>query len=378
MRRYLTNCAPSLFLLACGSTPERVAAPTSNRHSIDVKLRARIADADPCDKLVWLNQLAEGGDGMEQEVAEELEAERAHACHERNAPPPPPKDPVAEVPAKPAIDPNACSHERTKAELAKANAPADDAAVEAAFSHCVFARITQCQLALDSGVDQAIECWERAAWPELPADVDAKDVKRANLCLHEIKVIEDDVRHCATKDAREACVAPYKTYAPKCGLLDANGAWQAFATHDEADRRTQEEQRAAAAREAKLAKEAAEREAKLAKEAADRAEKLAKEDARCNGHSTLAFATKLKSEPTLSSPKGCRYQVVGRVVSTNNVFVAIVDPTSGGSMHLLRTREPFPDGTVIDGRVAMYDGIEKVELADGTTQALAVFKLVKP
>jgi hypothetical protein len=374
-----TLCLVALLLAACGSsTTEPVAPPAGNRHAVDVKLRARIAGADPCDKLEWLSQLARGGDGMEQEVAEELEAERVHACHERDAPPPKAVDPVPDVAAKPAIDPNACSHARTAAELARAGAPADDAAIEAAFSHCVFARITQCQLALDGGVEGAIACWERAAWPELPADVDPKEVKQVDLCLHEIKVIEDDVLHCATKDARDACVAPYSTYAPKCGMLDANSSWQAFASHDEADRRTQGAQRAAAEREAKAAKEAADREAKLAKEAADRTEKTAKEDARCNGHSTLAFATKLKTEPTLSSPKGCRYQVIGRVVSTNNVFVAIVDPTSGGSMHLLRTREPFPDGTVLDGRVAAYDGIEKVEMADGNPQALAVFKLVKP
>jgi hypothetical protein len=125
-----------------------------------------------------------------------------------------------------------------------------------------------------------------------------------------------------------------------------------------------------AERGAKEAKLKAEQEAKKAAEEA----KLAKEAERCFGRTTLEFAQKLKAQPGPRSVPGCKYQVVGRVVSRNNVFVQVADPT-GGLIVLLRTKEPFADGESIADRMGTFDSLEEAEMADGSKRAFAVFKL---
>ena len=95
---------------------------------------------------------------------------------------------------------------------------------------------------------------------------------------------------------------------------------------------------------------------------------------RCSGRTTMEFADRLRLQPGPRSVPGCKYQVIGRVFSRNNVFVQVMDPVSP-NLYLLRTREPFSEGDELADRTAAFDTIEEVEMADGTTRSFAVFKL---
>ena len=152
--------------------------------------------------------------------------------------------------------------------------------------------------------------------------------------------------------------------------------FQAKAHLDKEGQRIDADARKAADMDAKAAKERADKDAKAAKDRADKEAAAAKEIARCSGKSTLDVAQRVKTDQALKPPKDCKYEVVGRVASSNNMFVEVVDPVSGGFAHLLRTHEKLADGAVIEGRVATFDGLEQAEMADGSTSGLAVFKLV--
>ena len=211
---------------------------------------------------------------------------------------------------------------------------------------CLAAHLADCQNTLDTGtVDGALRCWDRNAWAELPAE----QVAATRVCLRELAAVEADVASCTRVKPNEHgdCVAPYFAYAPKCRLLDATEHWWVFQArmHLDADG--------------------------LRRDAA------AREVARCSGRTTLDLASELAADPALVPPSNCTYELAGKVASSNNVYVELVDPVSGKNVFLVATREKLADGTVIaPGRRAKLSGVEQAEMADGSTRPLPVFKLV--
>lgn len=302
-----------------------------------------------------------------------------------------PSTTVAQAPA-PEASSGACTRRRAEAEL-RAKTPGrapTRGMIDAEFQRCFQARLAACQLALDADADEGFACWKQDPWPEVPVGIPPEDVTGTGVCLTELKAVISDLRKCRTKKPaeRDACVTPYIGYAPKCPLLNADRMWRAFPGRADVERVAKADAERRAALDAKAAKEKAEREAKEAKqkaaeEAKQKAEeakraaeeaRIAKETERCFGRTTLDFAERLKAQPGPRSVPGCKYQVTGRVVSRNNVFVQLVD-SSGGIVFLLRTREPFADGELVAERTATFDSIEEAELADGSKRAFAVFKL---
>jgi hypothetical protein len=288
--------------------------------------------------------------------------------------------------------------------------------INAEFERCFQARLAACQLALDADIDEGLACWKAAPWPEVPASVKPEDIANASICLVELKGVIADLRKCRTKKAADldACVGPYIGYAPQCPLLKADRVWRLFPGRVDVERvalarRSPEEAKALKEKEAREAKEAklkaeqaakdaklkaeqaakdaklkAEQEAKQkaeeVKRAAEEAKrvaeeaKIAKETERCQGRTTLEFAERLKAQPGPRSVPGCKYQVIGRVISKNNVFVQLVDP-SGALIVLLRTKEPFAENQAVADRTATFDSIEEAEMADGSKRSFAVFLL---
>jgi hypothetical protein len=290
---------------------------------------------------------------------------------------------------KPALPPEpvsgACSRRRAEADLRAKypNRALNRANIDAEFQRCFAARLAACQLALDADADEGLACWKADPWPEVPAAVNPEDVPKTGMCLLELKAVIADLRRCRTKKPadQDACVAPYIGYSPQCALLKAERVWKAFPGREDVERVAKADAARRAEREAKDAKLKAEQEAKdaklkaeqEAKKAAEEA-KLAKEAERCFGRTTLEFAQKLKAQPGPRSVPGCKYQVSGRVVSRNNVFVQVSDP-SGGLIVLLRTKETFADGEEIADRMGTFDSLEEAEMADGSKRTFAVFKL---
>jgi hypothetical protein len=365
------RAAAAVLLIACGSPPApQEPAPVASRVGLEAKIRAQAEaiDGGPCKQSEWLTQYAGKYEGLEAEVAEDLSAEYSVKCH-----------PIAKREPDKKVDPRTgpCSVERAKAEVPEA----DDFEQGELVKKCVMNRIAECQAALDHGVDAALRCWDKLGWPELPPSVTPEQVLRTRVCLQELKAVEDDVGQCASVPPGDhgACVSPYLSYSPSCPLLDPSEGWWVFQAKAHLDKQGQQidaDARKAADRDAKAAKERADKDAKAAKERADKEAALAKETARCNGKTTLDVAKKLDDDQKLVVPKDCTYDVAGRVASSNNMFVEVVDPVSGRFAHLLRTREKLEDGTVLENRAARFDGLEQAEMADGSTKALAVFKLV--
>jgi hypothetical protein len=327
------------------------------------------------------------------------------------------------LPAEPVK--GACTRRRAEAELraqGRGRLPTRGQ-IDAEFLRCFRERLAACQLALDADIDEGLACWRQDPWPEVPSSVAPEDVGKTAICLVELKGVISDLRSCRTKKPadREPCIAPYIGYTPQCALLKADRVWRMFPGREDVERlakadaarrdpkaaKEQAEREAREAKEAQEAKRKAEQEAKQAadeakrkaeqeaKQAAEEAKRkaeqearrkaeeekrlaeearIAKEAERCFGRTTLEFADKLKAQPGPRSVPGCRYQVVGRVISKNNVFVQLVDP-SGALVFLLRTKEPFAEGQAVSERTATFDSIEEAELADGTKRPFAVFKL---
>ena len=363
-----------LILVACGSPPA-AKQPTAvgSRVEIEAKVRAQAEtiDGGPCKQAEWLTQYAAKYEGLEAEVGEDLEVEYEQKCHPiaRREPT------VSDKPPDPKTMP--CSRARAKLEEPES----DDIVQDAMVAKCVTNRIAECQAALDKGVEAALRCWDRLGWPELPPAVASEQIVKTRVCLQELKAVEDDVNACATVAPGDHgnCVSTYLSYSPSCVLLDPNEGWwvfQAKAHLDKDGQRIDAEARKAADKDAKAAKERADKEAKAARDRADKEAAAAKEIVRCSGKSTLDVAVKVKTDQSLRPPKDCKFEVVGRVASSNNMFVEVVDPVTGGTAHLLRTHEKLEDGTVLAGRIATFDGLEQAEMADGSTSGLAVFKLV--
>jgi len=412
---------------ACG--PKTAATPADpnaglSRGELEMELRQRLGrvEGDACAQESWLKQLIPTARGLQAEIAEELLAEQAFGCRQLKkpdgaAPGKQPdavatadgkdKDPAApadkDKPAdkdRPALPPEpvsgACSRKRAEADLrAKSpNRTLNRAAVDVEFQRCYAARIASCQFALDADVEEGLACWKQDPWPEVPAAVKPEDVANTAMCLLELKAVIADLRKCRTKKPadRDACVAPYIGYAPQCPLLKAERVWKAFPGREDVERVAKADAQRRTDRDAKVNKEKAdqetkeaklkaEQEAKAAKLKAEQDAKKAAEDAkiareteRCSGRTTLEFAEKLKAQPGPRTVPGCKYQVVGRVVSKNNAFVQLVDP-SGSLIFLLRTKEALADGEAIADRTASFDSIEEAELADGSKRSFAVFTL---
>lgn len=301
---------------------------------------------------------------------------------EKAAPSPLPAEPVG----------GACTRARAETDLRAKNSGRRPtrSQIDAEFERCFRDRVAACQLALDAEADEGFACWKQEPWPEVPASVAPEDIAKTGMCLLELKGVIADLRKCRAKKPadRDACVTPYIGYVPQCLLLKADRVWRAFPGREDVERAAQADLERRNPKDAKEAKLRAEREAKEAKLKAEQAAKQAAEEAkraaeeaktakeleRCFGRTTMEFADKLRTQPGPRAVPGCKYQVIGRVLSRSNVFVQVMDP-SGPNLYLLRTKEPFAEGDALADRTATFDNIEEVEMADGTKRPFAVFKL---
>lgn len=416
------------------TTPQAEEGEEISRGEIEMSVRASMGrvEGDICAKADWLRKLLPRAQDLQVEVVEELLAEQEQGCRKQKgvtavaaAPAMPgtapdaapdatakvaasatpeaakpdaakePAKPEAAAKAEPAVvaavaerrappaEPvtGACTRRRAEADLAKRDPKKKltRALVDAEFLRCFEGRIGTCQFALDAEIDEGLACWRQDPWPEVPAAVNAEDIGKTAMCLVELKGVIADLRRCRTKKPadRDACVAPYVGFAPACPLLAVDRVWKAFPGREDiervakadAERRAPWEKKKAAEAE-KAAKLKAEQDAKKAAEEA----KLAKEIERCYGRTTVEFAEKLKAAPGPRTAAGCKYQVAGKVVSKNNAFVQLADPT-GRLVVLIRTKEALAEGADVADRTGTFDSIEDVELADGTKQPYAVFKL---
>jgi hypothetical protein len=402
------------WIAACGPRPAAGPADPAaagggpDRGELEMELRQRLArvEGDACAKQAWLKELVPKARGLQAEVAEELLVEQAAGCRrlkaapdaaapdaaapdaavaaseDKAAPAPAPGD--AQRPAAPEPVQGACTRRRAEHELRAQSRgrPPTRGQIDAEFVRCFHARLAACQLALDADIDEGLACWRQDPWPEVPASVEPGDVAQTATCLVELKGVIADLRRCRTKQPadRDPCIAPYIGYTPQCTLLKADRVWRMFPGREDVERLAQAD---ADRRDPKAARERAEREAREAREAKLKAEeekrlaeqaRLAKEAERCFGRTTLEFAEKLKAQPGPRSVPGCKYQVVGRVFSRNNVFVQLVDP-SGALVVLLRTKEPFAEGEAVADRTATFDSVEEAETTDGSKRAWPVFVL---
>jgi hypothetical protein len=362
-------CACSL-IFPSKQTTEKPKAPT--REDIDVAVRAELdqVPGDACAKAAWLAKQTDR-DGLRGEVIEEIQTKTVFACKQLHAP----RLAATTTTEEPAVELTfdvPCTRKDIEAKLREvAPKKLDDPktagdTIEDAFARCFATKVKECQTALDAEVDEGVACWRKQSFTEVPKSVDAGDVGATTMCLGELKAVVSDLRACGKKKPaeRDACVSPYVGYVPKCPLLDPNRAWTAFPGHADVERVANADAKKKAEREEKVAKEKAEREARIAKEAE-----------RCFGRSTIEVAQRLHASPGPRTFPGCTYKVEGKVVSHNNVYVQLADPT-GTLVMLLRTREAFTDGAVLAGeRSATFDTLEEAEMEDGSKQSFPVFKL---
>jgi hypothetical protein len=339
------------------------------RAEFDEHLRGELAKQpeDACARQKWIADYALTAKGLEAEVAEELKAEQVFACRQQKGGGKlaDKTTPVAAEP-EPLVFEAECTRQIAETKLReRGDKKIDKPAVEEAFAQCFNARVKACQTALDADIAEGIVCWRKHPWPEAPASIDAKDLGATAICLGELSAVVTDLKSCQTKKQaadRDACMAPYVGYVPKCAVLDAAKAWQTFPGHEDLERLANADAKRRADREAKIAKEKAEREARIAKEVA-----------RCNGATTLDIATRVSKEGSLPKVPGCRYQLAGNVLGKNNVYVQLAD-ASGKIVFLVKTRDDLANATLGE-RTALFDAVESAELADGSTQKFAVFVL---
>jgi hypothetical protein len=368
----------ALVLGACNLVfpkPEQPAVPKpTTRPEIEEHLRAAIAEqpGDACAKAAWIGkgELVRGADTaapeLAAEIAEELRAEQAFACRKARGGGTLADSAAGRDEPEPLTWEGACTRADAEAKLrARGDRNVGRAAIEEAFAECFAARVTRCQAALDTKLEGGIACWREHPWPEAPAAVDGSELGATTLCLSELQAVASDLRACTERKKpaeRDACVAPYVGYVPKCALLDASAAWSTGPWAADIERLATAD-----------AKRRADREAKLAKEKAEREARIAKERERCHGLTTVELAERLVSSPTVSKVPGCRYRVTGNVLSRNNVYVQLANH-NGKVVFLLRTREAVEPATLAE-RTALFESVEEAELADGTTQKFAVFTL---
>jgi hypothetical protein len=97
---------------------------------------------------------------------------------------------------------------------------------------------------------------------------------------------------------------------------------------------------------------------------------------RCGGRFAVDLVLELQWSHMPSNVASCRYEVIGRVLSSNAQFVQIA---LGETVYLLRTSQTFVDGAFLEiGALhghARYEGITHVQLKDGS-HALPVFVLL--
>lgn len=366
---------------ACGSSRSSTATSTStqpidsrSRAQIEADLRAHLKTIDdPCARATWIRRHAADAEGVEREVSDAINQEEAKLCADAVAAHTSAGD-AADPTKQPVVVTNIrltppCTQLRADSELRRhpeTPRPITSGMIEAVLGPCVTERIATCQSALATSLDAAITCWDSQPWTDLPASLDPATLAKTTGCLRELKGIAADLATCPklAPASRASCVSPYLTYTPSCPPLDVLPTWKALPGHAEIEKVLGE----AAAKEA--AKSQAEKDREAKKLAA-----IALESDRCHGHTTLDLANNLKKDVKLVPPKNCHFQVFGKVVDHNNVFVQLVDPISAGSPHLLRTRETFAEGAVVTDRSAQFDGTDEAEMADGSKRVLAVFKL---
>ena len=362
---------------ACGpkAAPATTPTDTRTRAQIEADLRAHLAAiADPCARATWIRRHTAEVTGLEHEVAEPISREHAARCADAVAEHLATRTSTATAPADKPVVTNIvlappCTRMRADTELRRhpeTPRPITTAMIDAVLGPCITERIATCQRALAESLDAAITCWDSQPWTEAPASLDPATLARTSACLRELKGVAADLATCPklAPASRASCVSPYLTYTPSCAPLEVTATWKALPGHDEIDQ---------------VLAEAAQRAAARTQADRDRETKrlavIAKETERCHGHTTLDLAVSLKANAKLSPPRDCRYQVFGKVVDHNNVFVQLVDPISAGSPHLLRTREPFAEGAVVSDRAASFAGTDEAEMADGGKRVLAVFEL---
>jgi hypothetical protein len=362
----LLGACHTIFPKPAGPPPPK---QPETRAEFDEYLRAELAKqpGDACAKVAWITDHALKSKGMEAEVAEELKAEQVFACRQSKGGGKLAETTTTAAEPEPLVFEAECSRAIAKAKLeARGDKKLDKAAIEDAFAQCFASRVKLCQTALDVDIDEGIACWRKHPWPEAPAAVEASEIGATSICLGELSAVMTDLKGCRTKKQaadRDACMAPYVGFVPKCPLLDTAKAWKTFPGHEDLERIANADAQRRADREAKIAKERAEREARIAKEVA-----------RCNGATTLDIATRVAKEPTLAKVPGCRYQLAGNVLGSNNVYVQLADAT-GKIVYLVKTRETLANGPGLGERTALFETVESAELADGSTQKFAVFVL---
>ena len=363
--------------VACGpkAAPATPPTDTRTRAQIEAALRAHLATIeDPCARATWIRRHAAEANGLEHEVAEPIAREHAARCADAVAEHLATRTSTATAPTDTPVVTNIvlappCTRMRADTELRRhpeTPRPITTAMIEAVLGPCITERIATCQRSLAESLDAAITCWDSQPWTDVPASLAPETLAHTSACLRELKGVAADLATCPelAPASRASCVSPYLTYTPSCAPLDVTATWKALPGHDALDQVLAE----AAQREAARTQADRDREAK-------RLAAIAEETERCHGHTTLDVAVSLKANAKLAPPRTCRYQVFGKVVDHNNVFVQLVDPISAGSPHLLRTREAFSAGAVVTDRMAAFAGTDEAEMADGGKRVLAVFEL---
>lgn len=109
-------------------------------------------------------------------------------------------------------------------------------------------------------------------------------------------------------------------------------------------------------------------------------EAATKEAKRCGGGTTTAFVMfRTAGQPMPKDMHGCRYAVFGKVIGGTDTLLLLAMPGQSGDgyLHVLRTREPFMDGTFfMSNRMAVFEGVETVPFSNGSSHRLPVFRLL--
>ena len=233
----------SALFVGCGSALSR-SDPQSDLHgpaeeaAFKQHLQEQLATlGEPCASQAWLSKWFDSAEGARARVVATTRREQALLCEQTTS------QHRAALEAAPCSRSGVIELLELEDPTGTRSKPPKPEQVEARFVRCVKARLGECQLATDQGIDHGIGTCSAIGWPEAPDDMKQSDLAGIGWCLQRVKGEQDAIRGCilATEPnpeetrareerlkARATCMMAKTSTQTSCPLIDVTGAWSNF------------------------------------------------------------------------------------------------------------------------------------------------------